>query len=209
LSDTHRSSPAIGLWEFNSIADGVWIADAIAKHAPVMTITTGTTQPGHYLILAAGDTASVDVAVDVVADLAPSSLLDHIYLSDVDSQVADAITSGRDVVTIGAEAVGVIETTTVAAAIGAADAAVKEAEVGLGVLRLADGLGGRAFFIVDGLVGDVDSSVAAAVESAGDRLAGHRVISNLTDEVRADLASSSAFGSTIVEPSSATKVPEQ
>jgi microcompartment protein CcmL/EutN len=63
------------------------------------------------------------------------------------------------------EALGIIETISVATAIVAADAAVKAAEVTLTELRLANGLGGKSFVL---LIGDV-SNVEAAVE-AGARL---------------------------------------
>lgn len=199
MSDTRRSAPAIGLWEFDSVAEGVFIADAIAKHAPVASITTGTTQPGHYLVLVAGDTASVDVAVDVVRDASPSTLLDHVYLPDIAPSVAEALVAGSEPGAPHGEAAGIVETTTVAAAIVAADAAVKDADVNISTLRLADGLGGKGFFIVDGPIGEVNSSVAAAEEVAGDRLVGTRIITQLTDEIRADLSISSIFRRTITD----------
>lgn len=181
------------------MAEGVFIADAIAKHAPVASITTGTTQPGHYLVLVAGDTASVDVAVDVVRDASPSTLLDYVYLPDIAPSVAEALVAGSEPGAPHGEAAGIVETTTVAAAIVAADAAVKDADVNISTLRLADGLGGKGFFIVDGPIGEVNSSVAAAEEVAGDRLVGTRIITQLTDEIRADLSISSVFRRTITD----------
>ena len=197
MSDTRRSSPAIGLWEFDSIAQGVSVGDAIAKGAPVATITTGTAHPGKYIVLVAGDVASVSVAVDIVRDAAPDALVDSVFLADIAPAVAEAIVSAEAGTSASAEAVGVVETVSVAAAIEAADAALKDADVSLGTLRLADGLGGKAFFIVDGSIGDVESSVASAVERVADRIVATTVIHQLTDEIRADLASSSFFGDTV------------
>ncbi len=197
MSDPHRSSPAIGLWEFDSIAEGISVADAIAKNAPVAMITTGTTHPGKYIVLVAGDTGSVLVALDVVSDAEPATLVDHIFLPDIDRVVADAVIAGSFASPSTGDAVGIVETTSVAAAIEGADAAVKDSGVKLAVLRLADGLGGKAFFIVDGSIEDVFSSVAAASDCCGPRLVGSTVIPQLTDEIRADLASSSMFRSTV------------
>lgn len=197
MSDTHRTAPAIALWEFDSIAEGVFIGDAIAKHAPVAAITTGTTQPGRYLVLVSGDTASVDVAVEVVVDESPATLRDHVYLPDIAQAVAEALVRGPKRQSPRGDAAGIVETTTVASAIVAADAAVKEADVEVSILRLADGLGGKGFFIVDGDIGEVNSSVAASEAAAGDRLVGTRVITFLTDEIRADLGVSSRFGRTV------------
>ncbi|MDA2979540.1 MAG: BMC domain-containing protein [Actinomycetota bacterium] len=197
MSDTRRTSPAIGLWEFDSIAQGVSVADAIAKGAPVAMITTGTAHPGKYIVLVAGDVASVSVAVDIVRDIAPDTLVDRVFLADIAPAVADAIATAEAGASASAEAVGIVETISVASAIEAADAAIKEADVGLGLLRLADGLGGKAFFIVDGSIGDVESAVAAALDRVADRIVSTTVIHQLTDEIRADLASSSFFGDTV------------
>ncbi|KAA3641269.1 MAG: BMC domain-containing protein [Armatimonadetes bacterium] len=197
MSDPHRSSPAVGLWEFDSIAEGISIADAIAKNAPVAMITTGTTQPGKYLVLVAGDTASVSVALDVVSDADADTLIDSVFLPDIDPAVANAVVTGSLASPSTAEAAGIVETSSVSAAIEGADAAVKDADVNLAVLRLADGLGGKAFFVVDGSIGEVSSSVAAAEERCGTRLVGSTVIPQLTDEIRADLASSSLFRVTL------------
>jgi len=197
LSDPHRSAPAIGLWEFDSIAEGISIADAIAKNAPIAMITTGTTQPGKYIVLVAGDTGSVLVALDVVSDAAPATLIDHVYLPDIEPVVADAVVAGSFASPSTADAVGIVETSSVAAAIDGADAAVKEAGVNLAALRLADGLGGKAFFVIEGSIQDVFSSVAAATDRCGERLVGSTVIPQLTDEIRADLASSLMFRPTL------------
>jgi microcompartment protein CcmL/EutN len=201
LSDahqTHRASPAVGLWEFSSIAEGVLVADTIAKGAPVSSLSTGTAHPGKYLVLASGDTASVAVAVDIVSDARPQSLIDSMFIPDIDEAVAHAVVAvGRNTDT-SSEAVGIVETESVAAAIEAADAAVKDADVALAALRLADGLGGKAFFIVEGSVGDVTASVEAAIDRCGDRPVSTAIIPQLTPEIRSDLAAASRFNETIV-----------
>jgi microcompartment protein CcmL/EutN len=60
------------------------------------------------------------------------------------------------------DALGIVETTTVAAAILAADAGVKGARVRLVELRLADGLGGKGVVLFSGLVADVEAAVRLA-----------------------------------------------
>jgi microcompartment protein CcmL/EutN len=120
-----------------------------------------------------------------------------VYLPDIARAVAEVLVSGPNRLPPRGDAAGIVETTTVAAAIVAADAAAKEAEVGVSILRLADGLGGKGFFVVDGDIGEVTSSVAAAVEAAGDRLVATKVIALLTDEIRADLGVSSRLSKTI------------
>jgi microcompartment protein CcmL/EutN len=191
LSDTPRS-PAIAIWEFVSIVDGVHGADAIAKGAPVTSLLTGTTHPGKYVVLVAGDTASVEVAAEIIVamDIEP---LDHRVLPDVARAVADAITDDDITAPTTREAIGVVETATLSSGIDAADAAVKAADVSLGALRLADGIGGKAYFVVDGSVGEVQAAVEAAIERAGLFLVASVVIPQLTDDLRADLAASARF----------------
>ena len=58
--------PAIGLLELDSIAVGIRAGDAMVKQAPLDYCYAGTVQPGKYLVLVAGDTASVEEAIGVL-----------------------------------------------------------------------------------------------------------------------------------------------
>ena len=187
-----QRSPAIALWEFASIVEGVNAADAIAKGAPVDVLYTGTTHPGKYVVLVAGDTASVDVATIIVSSL-EVDLIDTVFLPDVDPTVTDAMVSSETAASTKADAVGLVETRTVASGIDAADAAVKAADVALSALRMADGIDGKAYIVVEGSIGDVEAAVEAGVARAGERLVASVVIPQLTDELRSDLAASARF----------------
>ena len=55
-----------------------------------------------------------------------------------------------------------METSTIAAAVEAADAAVKRGEVSLIELHLAQGIDGKSYFTCTGEVSDVEASIAAA-----------------------------------------------
>jgi microcompartment protein CcmL/EutN len=191
LSD--RSLPALAIWEFSSVPAGIECADAIIKGAPVESINTGTTHPGKYVVLVTGDTASVVVAGDIVAERVRPSLIDAVFLADIATDVADAVLGPERRVNLDAEAVGVVETVSVSAGIDAADAAVKHANVSLSGIRLADGLGGKAYFIVDGTVGEVDAAVEAANERAGEAVTDSVVIPQLTPELRVDLEAAARF----------------
>ncbi|MEN8238747.1 MAG: BMC domain-containing protein [Actinomycetota bacterium] len=192
MSD-QQQPPSLGIWEFSSVPAGIECADAIIKGAPVDSISTGTTHPGKYVVLVTGDTASVEVAGDIVSDRPRPSLIDSVFLPDVASAVAVALLGPEQAVSLDAEAVGVVETSSVAAGIDAADAAVKHAHVSLSGLRLADGLGGKAYFIVDGTVGEVDAAVDAANDRSGDAVTDSVVIPQLTPELRIDLEAAARF----------------
>ena len=192
MSDQLRP-PALGIWEFSSVPAGIECADAIIKGAPVDSISTGTTHPGKYVVLVTGDTASVEVAGDIVTGQVRPSLIASVFLPDVASAVAAALLGPELPVSLDAEAVGIVETSTVAAGIDAADAAVKHAHVSLSGLRLADGLGGKAYFIVDGTVGEVDAAVEAANDRSGEAVTDSVVIAQLTHELRIDLEAAARF----------------
>ncbi len=187
-----RRSPAIAIWEFGSIAEGVNGADAIAKGAPVELLYTGTTHPGKYVVLVAGDTASVDVAISIVGGV-DAAIIDSVFLPDVHPEVADAMVSSEMTAATAAEAVGVVETESISSGVDAADAAVKAADVSLSAIRMADGIDGKSYFVVDGVLGEVEAAIEAGVERAGAHLVASVVIPQLTEELREDLAASALF----------------
>lgn len=189
---SEQRSPAVALWEFTSIVEGVNAADAIAKGSPIDVLHTGTTHPGKYVVLVAGDTASVEVATIIVGEL-ETDLIDSVFLPDIAPTVADAIVSSDPSASTSADAVGLIETRTVASGVDAADAAVKAADVELAALRMADGVDGKAYLVVEGVVGDVEAAVEAGVDRAGENVVASVVIAQLTDELRVDLAASAGF----------------
>jgi microcompartment protein CcmL/EutN len=182
--------PALGLLELASVAVGIRTGDAMVKRAPVALAYAGTVHPGKYLVLVAGEVADVEEALDAGREAGDPALTDELFLPDVHPQVVAAVRgrrrpAGAD----GGEALGIVETLTVAALLGAADRGVKSAEVDIQEIRLADGLGGKAYCLFTGEVGDVEEAVerAAAGLPRPDLLVGREVISRLHDEMRANL----------------------
>ena len=153
--------PALALVEFSSIASGIESADAMVKRAPIKIIRSGTVQPGKYLVLIGGEVADVEESLAAGQSVGGSRVLDAVFLPRVHIDVVQALAGGR--VPELKDSVGVIETTTVAAAIHAADAGVKGAEVRLLEVRLADGLGGKGIVLFSGLVADVEAAVEIGV----------------------------------------------
>lgn len=171
--------PALALLEFDSIARGIEAGDQMVKRAPVEILLAGTVQPGKYLVLVAGEVADVEEAVQ--AGQVFPTLVDLVLLPDIHPSVADAIRG--TVSTGGGEALGVVETRTVAAVIRVADAGVKGAAVELAGLRLADGLGGKGYLLFTGPVGEVEAAVeigAGAVEE--------KVITAVIPQLHAEMA---------------------
>jgi len=153
--------PALALLDFSSIATGIQAADAMVKRAQIDTIKAGTVQPGRYLVLIGGTVADVHESLAAGREIGGNAVLDHVFLPRVHPAVVEAIGGGR--LPARTDALGVVETTTVAAAIHAADAGVKGADVRLVELRLADGLGGKGIVLYSGLVADVEAAVEIGV----------------------------------------------
>lgn len=189
------SDPAIALIEFDSISAGIVAGDAMVKASPLGSIYTGTVHPGKYLVLVSGDTASVEVALATGTDTGSGHIKDSVFLPDIHPDVTSAIVGGADNAALREEALGIVETSTVAAVIDAADAGVKAAEVAVSSVRLADGLGGKGYVLFSGLVAEVE----AAVEAAVIRTEGHKtlirsdVIAQLHEEMAENLVGELRF----------------
>lgn len=185
--------PAIALLEFESVALGMRAGDAMVKRAPVDIAIAGTIHPGNYLVLVAGDVACVDEAYRAGLELGDGVLLDDLYLPAVHPEVVQAVT-GHHGPTAG-EALGVVETRSVAAAVHAADIGLKGAEVSLVEIRLADRLGGKGYCVFSGGLSEVEAAVELAVarlEPSGNLIASV-VIPQFHDEMAANLAASPEF----------------
>ena len=178
--------PAIALFEFGSISAGIVAGDAMVKAAPLGAIYAGTVHPGKYLVLVSGDTASVDEAVKVGNEVGLESVTDLVFLADVHPAVVDAVRGNSARAPVGDEALGIVETSSVAAVLDAADAGVKAADVVLAAIRLADGLGGKGYVLFSGVLAEVE----AAVEAAVDRADAHRTLirSDLIAQLHGEMA---------------------
>ena len=192
--------PALALLEFDSIAVGIEAGDAMAKRAPIDVLRSGTIHPGRYLVLVGGSVGDVEEAFAAGREVGGPCLLDTVFLPNVHPQVVAALRGARQVG--GGEALGIIETETVASVICAADAGVKGANVRLLDLRLGDGLGGKGYLLFDGVVSEVEAAVAIACERVTDVAAGAlpgtrapvwRVISQLHREMRHELEADPRF----------------
>lgn len=186
--------PAIVLLEFDSIAVGIRAGDAMAKRAPLLTLHAGSVQPGKYLVLAGGEVASTEEARMAGREAGAAALVDEIFLPEVHPEVVSALAGGRR--PIEGEALGIIETRTVAATIGAADAAVKGAYVALLEIRMADGLGGKGYALVSGEVEDVEAAVGIGVASlpTPELLVAQVVIPRIHREMAENISQAAEFG---------------
>ncbi len=150
---------SIGLIELTSIASGMLAADVMLKTSAVELILSRTICSGKYMVLIGGDVAAVQAAVDSAAHTIDTAVIDHFVIPNVHPSLFPALSGHTHVDTL--EALGIIESFSVASLIEGADAAVKAANVELIEVRLAMALGGKAFCTMTGEVAAVTSAVEA------------------------------------------------
>lgn len=150
--------------EFNSIARGIEAADFMVKAAQVELVTCTTVCPGKYIVLVGGDVASVLSSVQVGVERGMDAVVDEFVLPNVHSSVFPAIYCTTEITDL--QALGIIETFSVAALIVAADAAAKGAEVELIEIRLGIGIGGKSFVTMTGDVAAVKAAVEVGAATA-------------------------------------------
>lgn len=169
LRDDVEMGPCIGLLETCSVARGIEVADALLWQASVEVLCATPVHPGKYVVLVTGSVDDVRSALRRGEEVAGSDLVDRLHIPQVHPQVEQALRRRGGKIDAPLDALGVVETTTVASAILAADQAVKTAVVDLVDLRIANGLGGKSFLVVVGNVADVRSSVAAGARGAQEK----------------------------------------
>lgn len=154
---------AIGVVETLSIPLGILAGDQMLKTADVSLISAQTVCAGKYIVVVSGEVAAVVSAVSAGVESAEHGLVDSLVIPNVDQRVIRAMSGACDIQQV--QAVGVVETFSLACAIQAADAAVKAADVEIIEVRLGRGLGGKSFVVITGEVAAVNAAVSAGVHA--------------------------------------------
>lgn len=155
---------AVGLLEWKSVARGIRATDALLKTAAVELFQAGPVCPGKYLALVGGEVGAVRSALDAARRESEGDVIDELFLAKVDPAVFPALAGTTECRPEGA--LGIVETFSAAAAVRAADIAVKTATVTLIEVRIARGMGGKAFALFAGEVGAVKAAAEAAARAA-------------------------------------------
>jgi microcompartment protein CcmL/EutN len=158
---------SIGLVELTSIAAGYNVADVMLKTSAVELMLSRSICSGKYIVLIGGDVAAVRTSIDAGKEAGRGMIVDTFVIPNVHRDVFPAISGVTQVHLL--EALGIVESFSVASLIEAADAAVKTANVRLMEIRLAMALGGKAFVTMTGDVASVNSAVEAAAKICADR----------------------------------------
>ncbi len=154
---------SIGLIELGSIAAGFEVADSMLKTADVELLLARSICSGKYMVMVRGDVAAVAASVTAGSQAGGFSVIDTFVIPNVHESVFPAIGGAAKVEQL--EALGILESFSVASLIEGADAAVKAANVRLIELRLAMALGGKAFVTLTGSVAAVSSAIEAGART--------------------------------------------
>jgi len=165
------SNVALALLELDSIALGLRALDVLVKRAPVEVFEANLVEPGRYLILFGGGVAEVQESHQAASDVAAESVVDSMLLPHAHPALLAGLRGQQQLGSADAlDTLGVVEGTHISTTLWAADQALKEAYVTLTGVRVAGGLGGRAYFLVHGAQHDVEAALEAAeavLEPAG------------------------------------------
>jgi len=158
---------SIGLIELTSIAAGFQVTDAMLKTAAVDLMLSRSICSGKYMVMVRGEVGAVEASVASGITAGNFSVIDSFVIPNLHESVFPAIAGSAKVEAL--EALGILESFSVAALIEGADAAVKAANVQLIEIRLAMALGGKAFVTLTGDVAAVESAIAAGAAVVGQK----------------------------------------
>lgn len=159
---------ALGLIEYKSIARGMAACDSMLKAGNVELITATALCPGKFVAIVVGNVSAVTAAVEKGMQFDPPFAIADLVLPHVHSAVFPALTATTAFEPSGS--IGVIETIDAASGIIAGDKAAKTGNIDLLEIRLARGMGGKAFLLLAGELAAVEAaikSVQAALKDEG------------------------------------------
>lgn len=160
-------SKALGMVEFISIARGIYTADQMVKISDVEIVSAGSACPGKYIAIVHGDVAAVQDSVNIGERIAEEYFVDSIIIPNVSPAIFPAITGATMPDEI--QALGIMESFSLATMIIAADAILKVADVQALELRLGNGLGGKSYFTFTGDVAAVETGIEAGRKIAEEK----------------------------------------
>jgi microcompartment protein CcmL/EutN len=162
--------PALGFLELSSISRGLYLTDIILKKAPLKVIASQPISSGKHVILYFGEVAAVEESHKAAVEAGEGTILKQILIPGVHEQLAPFLDSiwtadGNGAAARAGESLAIIESLTLAGAILSADRALKMAQVALVRMRLGQGIGGKAYFVLTGRQEDVEAASDAARET--------------------------------------------
>jgi microcompartment protein CcmL/EutN len=159
MSGARSSLEAVAVVETGSIARGFVVLDALVKKAPVVVKAARPVSPGKLVILFGGGVEATRESWQAALEVAGSDLVDELFLPGAHPALLPAVDGA--LAPAPGDAVGIVEMSTVASALLAADVALKAVDVAVLKMQLAVGVGGKGWFTIAGALGDVSAALDA------------------------------------------------
>lgn len=164
------SHDALALLEFDGVASGYACLDIMVKHSPITILEANLVEPGKFLILYTGGVAEVQEAHQRVIEEREERILSEMLLAFAHPKLIEGLQSTNFDRKKDYDCLGIVETKTISGALFALDRALKDTLVTLVGLRIAVSLGGKGFFVLEGVQHDIEAAlelVESVVEEKG------------------------------------------
>lgn len=183
MASARSTLEAVAVVETGSVARGFLALDALVKKASVTVKVARPVSPGKFVILFGGDVETTRESWQAALEVASSDIVDELFLPGAHPSLLPAVDGALGAAQ--ADAIGIVEMTTVASAIQAADVALKAVDVAVLKMQLAVGVGGKGWFTLAGALGDVSAALDAVRDAVRtDRVVGIELIPQPHGEVR-------------------------
>lgn len=150
---------ALGFIEYRSIARGLSATDSMLKGGNVDLIQATILCPGKFVALISGDVSAVQKSVEIGYDFDTALAISSFVIPNIHSEVIPALTATTTNEITGS--LGIIETIDATSSVMAGDMAAKSGNIHLIEIRLARGMGGKAFVFFCGNLSAVENAVKA------------------------------------------------
>ncbi len=159
-----ETKQSLGILEYRSIAAGMKAADDVLKTADVDLLFAKPMCPGKYIIGIRGSLSSVKAGMERgQSEEHQSVFVDGCMLGNPHPDIFKGLYCSGDVQ--GIEAVGVMETYSVASIFEVADDIAKTTPVSILEIRIAKGISGKAYVVFSGELSSVEESIEKAKKS--------------------------------------------
>ncbi len=180
---------AVGIVELASLHKGFEVLDAVLDMTRVEKLIARTICSGKYIIIVRGEIADVEESVEVAKEKGGFAIVNALMIPNVDDKIFPAISGTITLDSPRVDGMLIIETFSVAAAIKAADFAVKEADVTLLRIHVAMAIGGKGLVVMTGNIDALKLCIvpAEAFLKEDGTLAGYSLITGPHEDVLRDL----------------------
>ncbi|MEE2959319.1 MAG: BMC domain-containing protein [Myxococcota bacterium] len=166
---------ALALLEIDGVPSAYRARDEAQKQAPVTTLAFTPVSPGKVILIFTGAIACVEESLAAADNILGPRRIDLLFLPGIHPQALKVI-GGKRTKLPEQSAMGIVECSTIASGVRAADSMVKGAAIQLLRLHLGSGFGGKAFIEFSGDVADVEAALDIATDHLGENLIDQELI---------------------------------